>query len=363
MPEADPMTFVEATAKYESWLGKHLVVVQSDLKLKHEQMRSGIFPFFRATYYRWAQIWPVLCEDLASAPVALAVGDLHVENFGTWRDTEGRLIWGINDFDEVWKIPYTNDLVRLAASMELAASVGKLAIGLKDAAVAIVQGYRDCCAAKGRPLVLAESNLDLREMAVSRLKDPGAFWRKLDKLPTCEGRVPEAVTTGLARLLPARDLKCRYAHRIAGLGSLGRERFVAIAEWGGGQVAREAKALAPSACAWAEQVKGSPRSLYQEVLERAVRCPDPFVRMDDCWIIRRLAPDCSRIELSDLPKAHDEARLLYYMGWETANVHIGTVNARALLSDLDKRKGKWLFEAAARMAQAVREDWKAWRER
>jgi len=30
----------------------------------------------------------------------LAVGDLHVENFGTWRDAEGRLIWGVNDFDE-----------------------------------------------------------------------------------------------------------------------------------------------------------------------------------------------------------------------------------------------------------------------
>jgi uncharacterized protein (DUF2252 family) len=25
-----------------------------------------------------------------------------VENFGAWRDVEGRLIWGINDFDEAW---------------------------------------------------------------------------------------------------------------------------------------------------------------------------------------------------------------------------------------------------------------------
>jgi len=35
----------------------------------------------------------------------LAVGDLHVENFGTWRDAEGRLIWGVNDFDEAWRLP------------------------------------------------------------------------------------------------------------------------------------------------------------------------------------------------------------------------------------------------------------------
>ena len=50
----------------------------------------------------------------------LGVGDLHVENFGTWRDAEGRLIWGINDFDEACPMPYTIDLVRLAASADLA---------------------------------------------------------------------------------------------------------------------------------------------------------------------------------------------------------------------------------------------------
>jgi uncharacterized protein (DUF2252 family) len=46
------------------------------------------------------QAWPEVCPDLAKAPKVLAVGDLHVENFGTWRDVEGRLVWGINDFDE-----------------------------------------------------------------------------------------------------------------------------------------------------------------------------------------------------------------------------------------------------------------------
>ena len=45
------------------------------------------------------------------------VGDLHVENFGTWRDVEGRLVWGVNDFDEAYALPYTNDLVRLVASV------------------------------------------------------------------------------------------------------------------------------------------------------------------------------------------------------------------------------------------------------
>src|ERR1039458_5738131 len=37
---------------------------------------------------------------LRDAPKVLAVGDLHVGSFGTWRDTEGRLSWGVDDFDE-----------------------------------------------------------------------------------------------------------------------------------------------------------------------------------------------------------------------------------------------------------------------
>lgn len=70
-------------------------------------MKEAVFPFLRATYYRWAQVWPEVSPGTVSTPAVLAVGDMHVENFGTWRDIEWRLIWGINDFDEAWRLPYT----------------------------------------------------------------------------------------------------------------------------------------------------------------------------------------------------------------------------------------------------------------
>ncbi len=105
-----------ATAAYETWLGKQIPLLPADLKLKHQRMTEGVFPFLRATFYRWAQLWPDNCPGLANAPVTLAVGDLHIENFGTWRDSEGRLIWGVNDFDEACELPYAVDLVRLAVS-------------------------------------------------------------------------------------------------------------------------------------------------------------------------------------------------------------------------------------------------------
>jgi hypothetical protein len=142
---------------------------------------------------------------------------------------------------------------------------------------------------------------------------------------------------------------------------LGRERYVAIAEWRGGSVAREAKALAPSACLWADQGKGTAAILYQKILNVAVRCSDPFVHFDKRWIVRRLAPDCSRIELSELPRERDETRLLHAMGWETANIHLGSAKGRALARDLKERPRGWLFKAARAMEKAVRTDFEQYK--
>ena len=355
------MKIQKATSRYEEWLAQELTIIQPDLTLKHQQMAEAVFPFLRATYYRWAQIWPEVCGDLAAAPEVLGVGDLHVENFGTWRDSEGRLIWGINDFDEAWRLPYTNDLVRLAASALMAVSGNHLAIDMKDAARAMMEGYSESLAGGGRAFVLAEHHAALREMAVHRLKEVGSFWEKLEKWPAVKGKIPAGAAKGISRLLPLPDLPRRHVHRVAGLGSLGRQRFVALAEWHGGRIAREAKAMAPSACWWAGGSKGSPRVRYQEVLDTAVHCHDPYVRLKGQWIVRRLAPDCSRIELSALPKERDEIRLLHAMGFETANVHLGSQKARAIQADLKKRGNGWLFPAAEEMVKAVTRDWEEWR--
>ena len=81
-----------ATRQYEAWLRRQTSIVARDLRLKHERMAQGPFVFLRATFYRWLQLWPTICPKLDDAPSVFAVGDLHVENFGTWRDAEGRLI-------------------------------------------------------------------------------------------------------------------------------------------------------------------------------------------------------------------------------------------------------------------------------
>ena len=352
------MTIIESTDKYEAWLARELTIVPEDLQQKHELMKQGVFPFMRATFYRWAQLWPEVCPEFQTAPAVLAVGDLHVENFGTWRDTEGRLIWGINDFDEVYEMPWAIDLVRLAASAHMAINAGHLNIAHHEACAAIAAGYKEGLEAGGRPWVLGERHPWLSELV--NIPAPAAFWEKFHALPDFAGKIPKEAVKGIERMLPAKDLKYRIAHRAAGLGSRGRERYVAIAEYAGGSVCREAKALAPSGWEWAQGGKESRRIRYQEALDTSVRAVDPFVRLKDRWIVRRLAPDCTRIELVSVPKEKEKTRLLQAMGWETANVHIGSRKTKAILRDLSKRPKHWLHNAATRMVKATTSDWKTW---
>ena len=80
------MDILQATERYEGWLASKTPLIERDLRWKHREMRKHAFAFLRATFYRWAQQWPATCRGLRSGPVVLSVGDLHVENFGTWRD-------------------------------------------------------------------------------------------------------------------------------------------------------------------------------------------------------------------------------------------------------------------------------------
>ena len=354
------MTIHQSTKEYEAWLAGHIRVLKRDLEAKHSHMANDPFSFLRATFYRWMQLFPTLCREAGKAPRVLAVGDLHVENYGTWRDAEGRLVWGINDFDEVYPLPYTIDLVRLAVSAWLAIEIGHLALPPEKACDAVLKGYAKGLADGGKPFVLSEKNRWLRSSVTGRLRDPTVFWERLSALPTVP-RVPANVMRMLRESMPDPRLPFRVAHRQAGLGSLGRERFTAIATWHGAKIAREAKALLPSAGAWACG-KGDAGIYYAEMLRRAVRAPDPFLAGRDRWVVRRLSPYCSRIELVLLPRGQDEAKLLRAMGRELANVHLGTPRSvDAVRADAARRNPRWLREAAEVMTAVTLKDWKVWR--
>lgn len=352
---------VQATTDFEKWAGRHVNLIQSDVHLKHKLMAQDLFPFFRATFYRWAQWWPMLCPEVARAPQVLAVGDLHVENFGTWRDFEGRLIWGVNDFDEAWPAAYTVDLVRLLTSAYLAIEANHLSLSRKEAREAIEQGYRDSLDKGGAPFILAERHKWLRLVALNELRDPVVFWEKIIACPKYMGQLPKEVWKLVHGSMPVRTMSYELKSRVAGLGSLGHPRVLALATWDGAHIVREAKQLTPSAWIWTRHLHSS-EVLSRKLVESAVRILDPHVHFAEHWVVRRLAPDCCHIEIQTLPEERDEERLTYYMGWEAANIHLGSPKAiPAVRRDLARRKGRWLHRAAKAMFKATLHDWKLWR--
>jgi Uncharacterized protein conserved in bacteria (DUF2252) len=360
----------EATESFERWVAKQVQLVPADLSLKHWHMAEAVFPFLRATFYRWAQLWPQVCPEASGAPKVLTVGDLHVENFGTWRDAEGRLVWGVNDFDEAWPAAYTADLVRLTASAYLAIGEQHLAVSRREARQAIESGYRDGIAKGGGPYVLAEKHNWLRKVALSRQRDPIQFWKKIESCRDFRGKLPKAIHELLHGCMPLKQPTLEMKTRVAGLGSLGHPRVLGLSKWHGAHIVREAKQLTRSAWIWAQEYKeGTPTAasdrtpLQQEnIINHAVRIPDPHMHFLNGWEVRRLAPDCCHIELCSLPEERDEERLLYAMGWDTANLHLGSAEKiPALKKDLGARSGRWLRDAAKVMAEATENDWELWR--
>jgi hypothetical protein len=353
------MNILEATQSYEHWMRKCTTVVEAHLRLKHKQMKTDPFLFFRGTFYRWIQLWPEICPDLREAPTVLAVGDLHIGSFGTWRDTEGRLSWGVDDFDESYPSPYTNDLVRLAASVKMGIDSEDLTIKLRDSCDSILEGYQKTLRAGGCPIVLAEHKNNLDKLGVEAFKAPDDFWKKLNARPVVNHGLPRDAKQALQKMLPGNNLDYKVIRREAGMGSLGQQRFVAIADWKGSCIAREAKAMLPSSYVWLNGQTAHRRFYYEEAIESAVRSHDPFQKVVGRWLIRRLSPESNPIEIADLPQERYEEALLHAMGSEAANVHLGRERqTKNILKDLRRRKANWLRSAAKDMAKAMERDWK-----
>ena len=161
---------------YEAWLATQCEVVKADIAYKHRRMKKSPFIFLRATYFRWARKIGDWCPELMDAPPVLSVGDLHLENFGTWRDADGRLVWGVNDFDEAAVMPYVLDLVRLATSIQLAPHP---ALDNRRAAEALLRGYR-AGLEEPQPALLFEGETWLRPYAEPAKGKPEKFWKEVE---------------------------------------------------------------------------------------------------------------------------------------------------------------------------------------
>jgi uncharacterized protein (DUF2252 family) len=373
------MNIVESTHEYERWLKTQLDgdIVRQDFAEKHDKMAEGVFPFLRATYWRWAETIFEVCPDLKGAPHVLAVGDIHLENFGTWRDGEGRLVWGVNDFDEAAGMPYALDIVRLATSAVLA-KVPRISAATICANV--LAGYREGIV-DPKVYVLDRKHAWLRNKVIVTDKQRKKFWEKFDPKKAAAKRAasgkgplakaPPRYIKALEAARPDSDVTFSYMPRTAGAGSLGRPRFVGYGEWRGDTIVREAKAMVRSA--WARAHHGSHKLHCEEIATGRHRCPDPWYALRGHILVRRLSPNNYKIEAQPKKKKKDavrktlkrselvNAQMLYAMGHDIAAIHRGTPKRRKdILADLDMRDKKWLDAAVTAAVAAIEAEWKEW---
>lgn len=116
---------------------------------KFARMSGSLHDFLRGTVGQWARdvgapggagYWPSAYATVASGDVAL-VGDPHLENIGSFRGADGRLVADFNDFDASGHGPYHFDVRRLAVSFHVAAIQLDAPEVRDEAARAVAAGY------------------------------------------------------------------------------------------------------------------------------------------------------------------------------------------------------------------------------
>lgn len=121
---ADEQRGEEILAVFDTAFGELLAADPAAFQVKFRKMAASAFAFYRGTaclFYNDLErerrgAGPFLDERTGRVWIH---GDLHAENFGTYMDANGRLIFNVNDFDEAYIGPFTWDLKRLAASLAL----------------------------------------------------------------------------------------------------------------------------------------------------------------------------------------------------------------------------------------------------
>ena len=89
------------------------------VQLKYKAMAQSAFTFYRGTCH-------IFYEDLAPAnamppsPLAWICGDLHIENYGSYKGDNRLVYFDINDFDESILAPVTWELSRMLCSILVA---------------------------------------------------------------------------------------------------------------------------------------------------------------------------------------------------------------------------------------------------
>lgn len=218
-------------------------------------MVASPFGFFRGSYFLFVADLPPKPFLRAAGPV---VGDVHTQNFGSFRSIAGEIVFDINDFDETTESWYEQDVCRLAVSLVLAAadSGHRLGDGVNAAEaatrewIASIDRWRHLTrarfagaepAAMERRLLASASERSRAELmqSIAQPSAKGSYvFQRSEEFPPATAAEHAAAVEALPLFLrhclaPAKARPKHYSfqdacRRVAGNGSLGRPRFALL---------------------------------------------------------------------------------------------------------------------------------------
>ena len=370
------------------------------LQLKLKALRGDTFAFFRGTaplFYATL----AMPASLLATPKVLACGDLHLENFGSYKGDNRLVYFDVSDFDETCVAPCAFDLVRISSSILVAAKT--LGIGKKQASKLMAK-FVDVYAIN---LVAAKPRWVERASAIGLVKQLLQSVKNhhrsdlIARRTTQKKSVTKLITDGTHALKANADSRRRaesilaayaatrpspayfepidIARRIAGNGSLGLERYVALVRGDGsadGRYLIDIKVANPSALSACIQ---TPQPAWKSEAERVVSLQYTLQAIPPAllgsigvglrsYIIKELQPTVDRVKLRGLKaKSGQLEDVIQTMAEVTAWAHLrgaarfGADNVEALSTFAIEAPWKDpLLAHAQRSANLVAAQWQAY---
>lgn len=363
------------------------------LALKYQTMAKTPLGFLRGTSHLFHDDWRV-APPVAATPRAWITGDLHLENFGSYKGDNRLAYFDLNDFDEAVLAPCALDLARFLTSALVAAR----GLDLKEReglrlARRFIGSYRAALAdgkarwierqmAEGMVRALLDDARGLTRKRLLGLRTRLAGRRRQLKLgrrarsPSLRER--ERVTRLLGRFAATQPDSGFYrvldvARRVAGTASLGLERYAVLVEGRGGP---DKLAILDLKQAIHPTVAGSAPATWSTEAERVVsvqrwaQAVSPAllhaVRAGaTSYVLRELQPTQNRLSIRQWNHSVDELeRVMATMGQVVAWSHLRSSGRRgAAVADQwvefagEKSWGPALVDYAVSYSRRVEREW------
>ena len=368
------------------------------LQLKFEALSTGAFRFLRGTCHLFYEDWPKR-SALNAAPRTWISGDLHLENFGSYKGDDRIIYFDINDFDEAVLAPCTWELARFATSVLVAAQdyriaakqAGALCRTFLDAyASALARGKArrvERLVAEGmvRDLLDGVLHRSRRELLDKRTERRSKRRLRFDRraLPATaqQQRMVAACLRAYGRGKddPGFFRVLDVARRVAGTGSLGVQRYVALVEGKGSPDdnylidLKEARSSALAPYVPCKQPRWPNEAGRVVRIQDRMQCAAPAL-FDAVtiggtdFVLRELQPSEDRLAFESRMKIDRLTSVMRTMGYVTAWSQLRGAGRQgsAIADELIAFAGKsgWqrdVLDYAKSYAKQVDADWKAFR--